>query len=111
MNRQVEAKHGQGFKGIKTNPHLTVSRGFEKNVGKILGELIASDYMPHLEKLGIVRTLQWDAVTGPSGVPLPLKAGYSVNHTLLLFLSVFVVLLFILYYLRLKSRSRGKGLG
>ena len=79
--------------------------------GKILGELIASNYMPYLEKLGIVRTFQWDSVTGPSGVPLPLKAGYSVNHTLFILLSAFVVLLFILYYLRLKSRSRGKGLG
>ena len=74
-------------------------------LGKILGELMASDYLPHLEKLGIIRAFKWDAVTRPSGVPLPLKAGYSVNHALLLFLGVFVILLFVLYWLR-KSRSR-----
>ncbi|GEM_PF-3964441 len=67
---------------------------------KILGELMASGYLSHLEKLGIVRALRWDAVTGPSGVPLPLKAGYTMNHAALLLFSAFVITLFILYRLR-----------
>jgi Mg2+/citrate symporter len=73
----------------------------------VLGELVASDYLPYLGKLGIAKTFPWDAVTEPSGVPLPLKAGYTVNHVPVLIFCVIFILLLIAYRLGIKSRARG----
>jgi hypothetical protein len=70
----------------------------------MLAELIVGGYLPQLERLGVVRSFQWDAVTGPSGVPLPLKAGYTVNPAALVFLGAFVIFLYVLYRSRLRLR-------
>jgi len=63
----------------------------------MLNKLIEGGYSALLEKLGVIRFIQWDVVTSASGVPAPLKSAYVIDYNALLFFSALLIFLFILY--------------
>lgn len=66
----------------------------------MLEELINSGYLTYLERLGVIRLIQFDAITMPSGVAAPIRMGYTVNPNAMLFFGMFIAFLFVLHRLQ-----------
>ncbi|MEN4018187.1 MAG: hypothetical protein PQ975_11215 [Methanobacterium sp.] len=76
----------------------------------MINELIEGGYSALLEKLGVIRFVQWDVVTRASGVPGPLRSAHVVDYNALLFFSALLVFLFILYKIQQVVRGDRKNM-